>query len=297
MAKEIKLSGNLKINNMESDKQKLKYRNFNIEGKVALVTGGASGLGHSFVKNLLEQGIRGITIVDINSSLGETVCAELKKKHGNEKVIFFKADVVDKEQFEGAFKETLATFGAIDILINNAGILNEQQWLKEISINITGTINGILLGLEHYIQKYKSGPEGVIVNVCSVSAVGGPIPFPVPIYTCSKFAVHGLTITFGCIEHYQRTGVRIVAICPGITDTPIIDFNNFGGIFLGKPYSDLTEFYIKTHTIQKPESCASALIQIIKKAPTGTLWISEGDQKPYQYEIPDRFSIPKVYLE
>ncbi|XP_030760153.1 15-hydroxyprostaglandin dehydrogenase [NAD(+)]-like [Sitophilus oryzae] len=270
-------------------------RSFNIAGKVALITGGVSGLGLSFAKDLLKHQLRGLALADINYNLGQSICHELNEEYGEGKVIFINMDVVDMNQFKDAFEETVAVFGNVDILINNAGILDDRLWTKEIAINITGTINGIILGLETYLQKHRTGSEAVIANICSISGIGGKMAFPCPLYTCSKFAVHGLTITFGCPEHFQRTGVRVVAVCPGVTETPLV--HNFVNRTLGDPYEKLCKVYFESHSLQRAESCARAMTKVIQSAPPGTLWVSEGDEEPYQYILPDRFKIPKVYME
>lgn len=84
-----------------------------------------------------------------------------------------------------------------------------------------GTVNGILLALEKYIPKYKSGEEGVVMNVSSIAGViyhGGA-----PIYCGTKFAIHGMTLSWGVQAHYERTKVRVVALAPGGTKTALFD--------------------------------------------------------------------------
>lgn len=81
-------------------------------------------------------------------------------------------------------------------------------------------MNGTLLGLENYIQKYKSGDEGLIVNIASTAALLIS-PF-LPVYTGTKMAVLGISRCFGDTEHYERTKVKVITICPGVTDTPLI---------------------------------------------------------------------------
>lgn len=90
----------------------------------------------------------------------------------------------------------------------------------------------MLLGLEHYLPKYKSGSEGIIVNMSSVAGVG-PLGCE-PIYSGTKFAVHGMTLSWGLPCHYERMKVRVVGICPGVTITPIltdIDSRSLGPVY------------------------------------------------------------------
>lgn len=78
----------------------------------------------------------------------------------------------------------------------------------------------MLLGLENYIRNYKSGQEGLIVNISSIAGIA-PLPL-MPAYVATKFGIHGLTLSWGAPEHYNRTKVRVVGICPGATTTPML---------------------------------------------------------------------------
>lgn len=92
-----------------------------------------------------------------------------------------------------------------------------------------------MLALDKYIPKHKTGSEGVVINVSSIAGIqafGG-----VPGYTATKFAVHGLTLAWGLPGHYERTGVKVVGICPGVTTTPLIQ--NFYQGTLSQYYTDL----------------------------------------------------------
>ncbi|KAL1497786.1 hypothetical protein ABEB36_008684 [Hypothenemus hampei] len=267
---------------------------FQIEGKVALVTGGASGLGFSFAKELLKNGLKGITVADIDEKIGLKAVQELKSEFGEGRAIFVQTDVTNFEQFDDAFKKTIETYQNIDILINNAGIFDDFKWQKQLQINLNGTINGVLLGLEEYIPKYKSGEEGLIVNISSIFGIAGTSPCP--IYSASKFAVHGLTLSWGHPFHYNRTKVRVVGVCPGITLTPLL--LNLTDKILKPVYKENIQEAITTLEKQSPEVVASFVMKVIEKAPNGTMWVIEGGKEPYQYVIPDRFNLPKkIFLQ
>jgi len=157
---------------------------------------------------------------------------------------------------------------------------------------VNGSIHGVILGLETYLPKYKSGSEGLIVNI---SSIAGITPFSaLPIYTATKFAITGLTLAWGQPSHYERTKVRVVGICPGVTMTPLItEMTNKN---LGPAYEKIKNVEVNACTVQSPEQVASAVVQVIEKAPSGTLWIIEGGEPPYQFSIPDRNNISKVHL-
>jgi len=268
---------------------------FEIENKVALITGGASGLGFQYALGLLERGAKGVTLADINAEIGNQALTEIESKYGKNKAIFVKTDVSNYDDYEDAFKKTVEKFQNVDILLNNAGIMNDAIWEKEIAININGTIYGILLGLDNYLPKHKSGPEALIVNVSSVAGVDafGSLP----IYVGTKFAVHGMTLSWGLPVHYERTKVRVVGVCPGVTMTPLITESENRN--LGRAYenSRIAELKSSKCLRQEPEQIVPGVMKVIEKAPSGTMWILEGGEPPYQYQMLDRFEIPKVHLE
>ncbi|CAG9761038.1 unnamed protein product [Ceutorhynchus assimilis] len=267
---------------------------FDITGKVALITGGASGLGYKYALELLRKGAKGVTLADVNAEVGQKAIEEIESEFGKGKAVFVVTDVTSSEQFEEAFKQTVANFQNVDILVNNAGILNDGIWQKEVDINVNGVINGILLGLENYIPKHKSGDEGVILNI---SSIAGIVPFAcLPVYTGTKFAVHGMTLAWGLPAHYERTKVRVIAVGPGVTQTPLItDMKNKN---LSSEYEKIREVEVSQAVPQTTDQIAPHVMRIIEKAPPGTLWIVEGGEKPYQYVMPDRHMLEnKIYLD
>jgi len=259
---------------------------FNIEGKVALVTGGASGIGLLYAKELLRNGLKGVTLADVNKEYGHSAVNEINKEFGPNKVLFIKTDVTDKTQLEDAFKATLQTFKNIDILINNAGILNDAVWEKQILININGTIHGTLLALENYLQNNRSGPEGVIVNIASIAGLDdfGCLP----VYTATKHAVVGLSRSFGTELHYTRTKIKVLTLCPGVSETPLVDFSGKQEKTFGPAYTTMIEKEIGHLIPQPPVYVAKAMVKIIKDGKTGSVWVAEDKQPPYQIDIPER---------
>ncbi|XP_008198984.1 15-hydroxyprostaglandin dehydrogenase [NAD(+)]-like [Tribolium castaneum] len=255
---------------------------FDIKNKVALISGAASGISLAIAKAFLRNGLRGVTIADINTELGEKVLQEIINEFGKNKAIYILTDVTCKNSYEAAFKKTIETFQNLDIVVNGAGIVNELDWQQEVDINLNGTLHGTILALENYIPKYKSGSEGVIVNISS-AAILDCFP-PYPIYTGTKFAVMGISKSFGAEVHYKRTKVRVLTACPGVTETPF-------GIqasekCLSEPYRKLKDEYFSGIYEQKPESVAEGVTEIVKNAPTGTAWIMVEDKKPEELVWP-----------
>ncbi|XP_066245129.1 15-hydroxyprostaglandin dehydrogenase [NAD(+)]-like [Euwallacea similis] len=258
---------------------------FPVRNKVALITGGAEGIGLAIAKELLKNGAKGVTLADLNSDLGRAAVQELESSFGANKAIFVETDVRDIDKFEAAFIKTVEVFKQVDILVNNAGILDDSQWNNEIDINLKGTINGVLLGFEKYLQTNRSGNQAVIVNLCSIVGLEGR--GCIPIYCSTKFAVHGLTLAWGTKPHFERTKVKVVALCPGATSTNLMKNMMKGN--LGAPYEEHMRKYEAPDPLQTPEQCAEGALQVIELAPTGTVWVVEGGEKPYQFVLPDRF--------
>lgn len=256
-------------------------------GKVALISGGGAGIGLQYAKELLRNGLRAVTLVDINKVNGENALKEIREEFGGDKVMFVKADVTDKEQYEETFKQTVDKFRNLDIVINNAGVMNDAIWERQISVNLVGTIHGCILALESYLPKYKTESEGIIVNVSSVSGLEKFQAFP--IYAATKRAVIGLTRAWGKEQHYWRTKVRLLALCPGVTDTPLLreclERN------LGPAYQDIMKGNIPHLNVQSAEDVALSLIYVLNNGKNGSVWVSEHGESPYEVGMPSRHQL------
>ncbi|XP_041657741.1 15-hydroxyprostaglandin dehydrogenase [NAD(+)] isoform X2 [Cheilinus undulatus] len=119
---------------------------------------------------------------------------------------------------KAALQKAVETFGGIDILCNNAGILNENTWEKTVSINLMGSIRGTFLALEH-MSKMNGGRGGVIVNTASMAGLG-PLP-SCPVYTATKHGVVGFTRAMAAASAALGYSVRFNAICPSFVETEL----------------------------------------------------------------------------
>uniref|UniRef100_A0A1B6E1S2 15-hydroxyprostaglandin dehydrogenase [NAD(+)] n=1 Tax=Clastoptera arizonana TaxID=38151 RepID=A0A1B6E1S2_9HEMI len=106
-----------------------------LKGKVALVTGAAAGIGKAYCEELLKNGAK-VSLCDINCQQGEQLVEQLCLKYGRDRALFCQCDVTDYNQFEESFEKTLAAFGNLDIVINNAGIFNDRFWELEVDVNL-----------------------------------------------------------------------------------------------------------------------------------------------------------------
>ncbi|KAF5303988.1 hypothetical protein FQA39_LY01773 [Lamprigera yunnana] len=262
---------------------------FNIDGKVALVTGGASGIGLACVKELLKHGAKGVTVADINKESATKIVDDLNQEFGNDKVLLAEVDVTDKKQFESGFRLTIEKFKNLDIVVNNAGIFDEQNWEKTIAVNVNGGIIGNLLALEKYIPLHKSGAEGVIINICSTAC------FLVrgwnPIYATTKFGLLGLSRSLGIEHHYKRTKIKVISILPGFTVTSMVP--NLDHLHRSKEYHKIYEAIKPTLILQPSSHVGFHIAKLIGTAKSGSAWVIEDSKDPYEVEFPSAQQLRK----
>ncbi|XP_033642304.1 15-hydroxyprostaglandin dehydrogenase [NAD(+)]-like [Asterias rubens] len=189
---------------------------------VAIVTGSAEGLGKAFAEVMLQKGVKGVCLADINESKGKETLEEFKK-FGEEKVIFVKCNVTSESDIEAAFTETKTKFGTVNLLVNNAGVQNEQNWRLCVDVNVKGTLSGTYTALKH-MSLSEGGDGGTIINI---SSLAGLIPIPyMPTYAATKHAVIGLSKSIMAHPTTKASGVTIGVLCPSFVDTAMIHEDN-----------------------------------------------------------------------
>ncbi|CAH1270644.1 HPGD [Branchiostoma lanceolatum] len=189
-----------------------------LTGKIALVTGAARGLGKGCAEAILERGAK-VALLDTNESVGQETAAAFTLKYGADVCTFVLCDVTDKDQLEGAFQQVVDRFGGLDLVVNNAGILNELDWEKCINVNLVSVVRGCNLGLR-YMGKRNGGNGGLIINMASVAGI---YAFPASVYAATKAGVVGLTRSLGMDYKFDKDGVRVNALCPSFTATSLLD--------------------------------------------------------------------------
>jgi len=186
-----------------------------LEGKIAIVTGAASGLGKACAARFAEEGAR-VVIADVQDELGEAVAKELGG-------LYVHTDVSKPEEVENMIRFTVDSCERIDILMNNAGVDGEggitgessiENWRRVMSINI----DGVYYGMKYVLPVMIEQRSGVILN--TASTVGCNAIPGLPAYTASKAGVIQLSKTTA-IE-YADKHIRVNAICPAVVDTPLV---------------------------------------------------------------------------
>lgn len=197
-----------------------------IKKVIAIVTGGASGLGGATAELLVEKGAK-VVILDVDAGKGQALAAKLGPA-----ARFVKADVASEAEVQAAVNLAKSDFGGLNTLVNCAGIILAMRTLgkqgahpldafeKVIRINLVGAFNCIRLAAAAMAQNTpnKEGERGVIINTASVAAFDGQIGQAA--YSASKGAIVGMTLPIA--RDLSRDGIRVCTIAPGIFETPML---------------------------------------------------------------------------
>lgn len=189
-----------------------------LDSKVAIVTGGASGIGYATAVAFADEGAH-VVIADIDETRGAATVAELTA--AGAKAVFIGTDITQEDQVQRAVATALETFGGLHIVFNNAGIglpgltheVTLDDWRKVLSINL----DGVFLMAKHAVSHMRHHGGGSIVNTSSI--MGAVTAAGASSYVASKHAVIGLTKSL-CVE-YAADGIRVNAVCPGYVMTPM----------------------------------------------------------------------------
>ncbi|GAA1703199.1 glucose 1-dehydrogenase [Microcella alkalica] len=186
-----------------------------LDGRVALITGGARGMGAAHARLMVEEGAT-VVITDVLDDEGAALAEEIG-------AVYHRLDVTDEDAWASVVSSVHAEQGAISILINNAGVVGfspiatatTEEWNRVIGINLTGTF----FGMRAVIESMSSAGDGVIINISSTAGIQGYSNLSA--YVASKWGVRGLTKS-AALDLGHR-GIRVVSIHPGPIRTPMTD--------------------------------------------------------------------------
>jgi NAD(P)-dependent dehydrogenase (short-subunit alcohol dehydrogenase family) len=189
-----------------------------LDGKVALITGGASGIGEATAKLFAKEGAK-VAVADVQTAKGRAVVADIKAAGGE--AAFIRANVVREGDAKRMVEFTVKRYGRLDILFNNAGVENPKpevetsvaEWDKVMNVNV----KGVFLGTKYAVPEMKKSGGGSIINTSSIFGLIGSPGFAA--YHASKGAVRLLTKATALA--HAGDNIRANSICPGVIETPM----------------------------------------------------------------------------
>ncbi len=231
-----------------------------LENKVALVTGGSSGIGRASALTFAREGAK-VVVADVVVGGGEETIGMIKKAGGE--AIFVKADVSKAAEVEAMVTKAVEAYGRLDCTFNNAGIegalvstvdYTEEDWDRVIAINL----KGVWLCMKYEIPRMLKQGGGTIVNTASGwGLVGGR---SASAYVASKHGVVGLTKT-AALE-YAKSGIRVNAVCPGVIRTPMVE----RGLAISPEFEAQVVAAAPVGRMGKPEEIAEAVAWLCSEA-------------------------------
>jgi NAD(P)-dependent dehydrogenase (short-subunit alcohol dehydrogenase family) len=246
-----------------------------LQGRVAIVTGAASGIGRASAIEFAREGAK-VLVVDTDESNGratvETICGQ-----GNE-AFFTRADVSSEAEVKSVIDLVIARWERIDILFNNAGVLlvksiedmTSEEWDRVMSVNVKAAF----LATKHAMPHMRRGGGGAILNTGSIASFTGQLGTPV--YSASKGAIALLTKSLAL--DLGRDRIRVNCICPGITDTPMLR-EHLGQGAEGEAQIRARLSRVPTGAILSPEDVARAALYLVSDDSlgiTGVLHVVDG---------------------
>jgi len=191
-----------------------------VNGKTAIVTGGASGIGRSCALRLAAEGAQ-VVVTDVQVDAGTLVVQEITESGG--KATFLEHDVTSEDVWQNVVAETVSAHGGLDVLLNNAGIgiggsivdMSLADWRRQQAINL----DGVFLGVKHAIPAMRESGGGSIINISSVAGLKGAPNLAA--YNATKGGVRLFTKGVALECAHNRWNIRVNSVHPGVIETPI----------------------------------------------------------------------------
>ncbi|KAJ0180354.1 hypothetical protein K1T71_003758 [Dendrolimus kikuchii] len=253
---------------------------YNLDGKIVFITGAATGIGATVVRDCLSEGVKFIAFLDIDETSGKALEEELQVEYGAEQVKFLKCDVSSEDQLFEAFDTVIKSNGYIDVVINNAGLADEstpQAVRKEIEVNYLAVVNATIKSLE-LMRIDRGGKGGTIINVSSIGGLCQVSP-AFFVYLGTKSAVLQFSNCIGKPAYAAKTGVRIITVCFGVTDTDILRNMRSFDEDVNNQMKQIKELFPS----QAKESASKGLLETYKNGKTGSTWLVAKDKPAIDY--------------
>lgn len=230
-----------------------------INGKVALVTGAGSGIGRATALRLAAEGAS-VVVVDMNEGSGRETVAQIES--GGGAAAFTPADVTSVDDAKAMVDFAKQTYGGLDILHNNAGVITGQPrypdndpsaWIPTLEVNL----RGVILGTQFAIRAMRERGGGCIVSTASMAGIGFGYPAD-PVYAASKGGVVLFTASLAPLK--DAVNIRVNCVCPGVVDTPMAT----GALTAGGATSEQVAEFKNSMNMIPPEEIADIVVQFIQ---------------------------------
>ena len=230
-----------------------------IQGKVALVTGAGSGIGRASALRLAREGAATV-VADVDEAGGGETVQQIEDAGG--RAAFVRADVANQEDVQAMVAFAEETFGGLDILHNNAGIITglprfpdgePEHWLPILEVNL----RGVILGTHYGIRAMRKRGGGVIVNTASMAGLAGYAGSPV--YSASKGGVVLFTASLAPLK--DELNIRVNCVCPGVVNTPMLTRARSA---VGEQERQAIEERIRAIPLIPPEEIADIVVEFIR---------------------------------
>ncbi|XP_028160710.1 15-hydroxyprostaglandin dehydrogenase [NAD(+)]-like [Ostrinia nubilalis] len=233
-----------------------------LEGKTAIITGGAKGIGFAIADTFLQNKVKVVILLDLDEKSGLLAVNDLETKYGQGKAAFIKCNVMT--DLETVSEEIINKYKTIDVLVNNAGWQREDSIRETLALNLIALVEWTMKFLQH-MRKDAGGPGGTIINISSGLGLVS-LPY-LPFYTASKHAVNGFSKTVGHSLNFKAHGVRVITLCPGVTRTNLSNFGELQGEY---------KEFMAGAVWQDPDAVGEAAAAIFRGADSGTVWVVDG---------------------
>lgn len=227
-----------------------------LEGKAAIVTGAAQGIGKAIAVQMAKEGAS-VLLADVDTTLGEKTTQEINGADGS-KALFLTTDVSDQGQVNAAVDMAVREFGKLDIMVNNAGIIirdsvletQPEDWSRVFAVNVNGTYYGTLAAGRHMVER---GEGGHILNLASPNGVLGL--YNRSCYAATKGAI--MAYTRCCATEFGQHGIQVNALAPGFTNTEI------NANFFTPAVLQSLHFRVPVNRVQQPEEAGRSAVAIV----------------------------------